>query len=109
MITKKGHLLPQHAHLASHVRSLDERKQKKVLLLGSGRVAQPVVDYLLKRSSDFHVTVASNVLAEAQVLTKNRPNTQASVVDVTDDGQLRQLVSAHDLVVRWVFDLWPCT
>lgn len=73
---------------------------KNVLLLGSGFVAQPVVDSLAA-SGDVNVTVACRTLENAQALAK--PSKSAAVsVDVTDDAQLDSILAKHDLVISLI-------
>lgn len=60
VICANGQLTEPHKNLSallpSALGSAQRKEKKKVLLLGSGFVAAPVVDYLL-RFSDVHVTV----------------------------------------------------
>ncbi|KRX05360.1 hypothetical protein PPERSA_00661 [Pseudocohnilembus persalinus] len=58
-------------------------QQKKILLLGSGLMAQTVVDFLSKRSDNF-IMIASNILKDAQALANGRKNCSACEVDVTN-------------------------
>lgn len=75
---------------------------KKILLLGSGFVAQPCADYILRRPEN-SLTVASSTLQNAQnfVQQLSRP-AEAASLDVTDSEQLDKLVSAHDLVISLI-------
>lgn len=73
---------------------------KNVLLLGSGFVAQPVVDSLAAEK-DINVTVACRTLSKAQSLAKASSSASASV-DVTDDSQLDSLLEKHDLVISLI-------
>ncbi|KAI8847219.1 Saccharopine dehydrogenase-domain-containing protein [Chytridium lagenaria] len=75
--------------------------RKNVLLLGSGYVAAPLVDYLL-RSKDNHITIASNSLDEARKLSQNRSTTTVQPLDVSDHSSLSSLVSSSDIVVSFV-------
>ena len=81
--------------------------RKKILVLGSGFVAGPLVEYLHRRAENF-ITVASAVPAEAERLV--RPFAPASGLEtdarvtslelnVGDTARVRQLISRHDLVV----------
>lgn len=45
----------------------------KVLLVGSGLMTPPLIDYLMS-FNDTHLTVASNMLKEAQALCKKYPS-----------------------------------
>ncbi|KAI9351101.1 Saccharopine dehydrogenase-domain-containing protein [Zopfochytrium polystomum] len=74
---------------------------QKILLLGSGYVSAPLVDYLL-RSSSKSVTIASNAQEEARRLSNGRPNAPVTSLDVNDAASMRKLVESHDIVVSFV-------
>jgi len=58
--------------------------QHKVLLVGSGMMTPPLLDYLVK-FGDTHITVASNILADAQkVATRHPAHISAIYLDVFD-------------------------
>lgn len=78
---------------------------KNILILGSGMVSRPGLHYLLEQGH-FLVTVASNILEEAQALVKDFDNGTAVYLDVKDTGELEKLVESHDIIVSllpWVF------
>ncbi|KAJ1556966.1 hypothetical protein HK405_001246, partial [Cladochytrium tenue] len=77
------------------------RKNRKVLLLGSGFVAAPLVDYLLRTEGN-GVTIASNVHDEAARLSRGRAAAPVVPLDVHDAAALSRLVRAHDAVVSFV-------
>ncbi|KAG5458902.1 MAG: Saccharopine dehydrogenase-domain-containing protein, partial [Olpidium bornovanus] len=77
------------------------RESKRVLLLGSGMVAGPLVDYLL-RIEDVHVVIASNDRSEATSLAKDRDRTEVVNLDVANAAMVSQLVSRADVVVSLV-------
>jgi len=70
---------------------------KKVLILGSGMVAQPIVSYLLDKG--FAITVASLDIERAKALLKNHPRGQAIDWTTDDTEVLNRMVSEHDLTV----------
>lgn len=73
---------------------------KKILLLGSGFVAQPVID-TLSATPGYEVTVACRTLANAEKLAK--PSGSAAIsLDVTDDNALDTVLSKHDLVISLI-------
>ena len=47
--------------------------QHKVLLIGSGLMTPPLVDYLVS-FKDTHITVASNILEDAKRVASRHPN-----------------------------------
>lgn len=70
---------------------------KKVLILGAGMVAKPIVQYLLKEK--FHVTVATRTKSKADAMTKGYSNSRAIAWTVDDDKTLDSLIAEHDLTV----------
>ena len=56
---------------------------KKVLLLGSGRMTHSLVDYLTKRQHS--ITIASNLLQEAEALAASYPNCTAVILNLTQE------------------------
>jgi len=70
---------------------------KKVLILGAGMVAKPIVQYLLKE--DFHVTVATRTRSKADLMIKGFSNGEAIAWTVDDDVTLDKLIAEHDLTV----------
>jgi saccharopine dehydrogenase (NADP+, L-glutamate forming) len=70
----------------------------RVLILGAGLVAGPMVRYLLEQP-DFRVTVASRTVSKAQALVGGHPHGQALALNVQDDDALEAVVRDADLVV----------
>ena len=75
--------------------------EKKVLLLGSGFVARPAAEYII-RSSLNKLTIACRTLASAQALASGLPRTSAVSLDVNNTEELEKAVAAHDLVVSLI-------
>lgn len=73
---------------------------KNVLLLGSGFVAQPVVD-TLSADPNINVTVACRTLANAEALAKDS-GSKAISLDVTNDQELDSVLSQNDLVISLI-------
>lgn len=74
---------------------------KRVLILGSGYVVPPVIDYLTKQSG-VSITVGTNTPDEAE-RTLKRTHGDISIVglDVTaDHNTLKSLIGASDVVIR---------
>jgi saccharopine dehydrogenase (NADP+, L-glutamate forming) len=69
----------------------------KILILGAGLVAKPIVQYLLKKN--FQVTVASNTPDRAEAMIKNHPDGSSVFWEATDESALDRLVAEHDLTV----------
>ncbi|MFQ6033358.1 MAG: saccharopine dehydrogenase C-terminal domain-containing protein [Candidatus Bipolaricaulia bacterium] len=70
---------------------------KRVLVLGAGLVARPLVQYLLDQG--FHVRVASRTLSKAEGLIGGHPQGEARRLDVTDTATLDKLVEEADLAI----------
>ena len=70
----------------------------RVLVLGAGLVAGPLVRYLLNVEG-FHVTVASRTVMKAQRLIGGAPNGTALSLDVSDESALEVLIAGHDLSI----------
>lgn len=105
IITSNGVLTPKF----EYIEKLRERREKaqimkktgmkRVLLLGSGYVSGPVVEYLT-RNEKTQVTVASALLKQAEELAAKYPNTIPITLDVSSqEGHLDSLVKDHDLVI----------
>lgn len=71
---------------------------KKVLVLGAGLVAGPLVRYLLT-VDEFTVTVASRTVEKAQALTGGASNGIALSLNVKDESALEALIADHDLSI----------
>ncbi|TPX69014.1 hypothetical protein SpCBS45565_g02736 [Spizellomyces sp. 'palustris'] len=103
--TSEGKLAPARTKLydvlAKHGQGIKVKANQRVLLLGSGFVSAPLVDYLL-RAPNRSVTIASNMPKEAKELSKNRTNAPITGLNVADKDALSELVSQHDLVVSFV-------
>ncbi len=70
----------------------------KVLILGAGLVAGPMVRYLLDKPK-IQVTVASRTVSKAQALVGDHPQGTALAINVKDESALSDLVQQHDLTV----------
>jgi saccharopine dehydrogenase-like NADP-dependent oxidoreductase len=84
---------------------MEKQPTKKILVLGSGLVSRPGVNYLLNQKH-LHVTVASNELDVARSLVKGYDNGGALYLDVHNVDGLSALIKLHDIVVSllpWVF------
>ena len=71
---------------------------KRVLVLGAGLVAGPLVRYLLDVEG-FHVTVASRTVEKAERLIGRTSNGTALSLDVKDERTLDALIAEHDLSI----------
>ncbi|KAI8976457.1 saccharopine dehydrogenase [Pilobolus umbonatus] len=75
--------------------------QKNILLLGSGFVAAPCVEYLVRKPEN-KVTIASRRIANAQALSKSFPGTVATSCDITDEKAIEALVAKNDVIISLI-------
>ena len=68
-----------------------------ILVLGSGFVAAPLVSWLSRHG--YPVTVASNVLADAQAITASLPSATATTLDASNEAATSDLVRCSALTV----------
>ncbi|GAB4364082.1 MAG: saccharopine dehydrogenase C-terminal domain-containing protein [Calditrichia bacterium] len=71
---------------------------KKVLILGAGLVAKPMVNYLLN-THKIEVIIASRTLAKAEKLIGDRLHGKAFQLIVDDDSALENAVQNSDIVI----------
>jgi len=71
--------------------------EKKVLILGAGLVAQPIVRYLLEQG--VKVTVASNTPDRAELMIAGHKNGSNINWSVEDKPSLDKMIQEHDIVV----------
>lgn len=69
----------------------------KILILGAGLVAKPIIQYLLKQN--FLVTVASNTPERAEQMINKHPGGSSVFWEAEDENALDRLVESHDLTV----------
>ncbi len=70
---------------------------KNILILGSGLVARPIIQYLL--SKDYHVTVASNTPDRSDAMIAGNLNGTSVFWDAGDEDSLDLMITSHDIVV----------
>jgi len=73
----------------------------KVLILGAGLVAKPLVRYLLDQP-DFKGEVASRTVSKAVKLIDNHPDGEAKELNLKDEEGLKKEVADSDLVISMV-------
>ncbi|NOX89572.1 MAG: NAD(P)H-binding protein [Calditrichaeota bacterium] len=79
----------------------------KVLVLGAGLVARPLVRYLLEKA-DVQLKVASRTVSKAEKLIDNHPKGSAQQLDVQDHDALRKVIEEADVVISllpWIHHL----
>ncbi len=70
---------------------------KKILILGSGLVAKPIIQYLL--SKDFQVTVASNTTDRSDMMIAGNEHGVSVYWDAADEKALGGMIADHDITV----------
>jgi saccharopine dehydrogenase-like NADP-dependent oxidoreductase len=75
----------------------DKVKMKKVLILGAGLVAKPIVNYLLENKIE--VLIASPMKARADGMIGGNPLGSSADWSMDDPNTLERMVSEHDITV----------
>jgi saccharopine dehydrogenase-like NADP-dependent oxidoreductase len=73
---------------------------KRVLVLGAGLVAKPLVRYLLDKG--YQVIMASRTVSKAENMIAGHPNGKAFALNMQDEGQMAQFIKDCDLAVSLV-------
>jgi saccharopine dehydrogenase-like NADP-dependent oxidoreductase len=73
-------------------------KMNKILVLGAGLVARPLVQYLLD-IPDVKLKVASRTLSKADKLINNHPKGVAQQLNVDNDSELLKVISEADIII----------
>jgi saccharopine dehydrogenase (NADP+, L-glutamate forming) len=77
-----------------------EEIMKKVLVLGAGLVAKPLVRYLLDRK--YQVVMASRTVGKAETMIAGHPNGKAFALNMQDEAQMAGFIKECDLAVSLV-------
>lgn len=74
---------------------------EKILVLGAGRSANSLINYLLDHAEarDWQITVADYALQLAEDKVKGHASGQAVALDITDDHERQGLINDHDMIV----------
>ncbi|XP_074683699.1 alpha-aminoadipic semialdehyde synthase, mitochondrial isoform X3 [Strix aluco] len=98
-LTAKYEYIQKLRESREYAQSLKMGNKKRVLLLGSGYVSGPVLEYLT-RDSDVDITVASVMKEQLEQLMKKYRNVTSVHMDVIKhEEKLSSLVKKHDLVI----------
>jgi len=78
------------------------KAKHNVLLIGSGMMTPPLIDYLMG-FGDTHITVASNLIKDAERLCIKYPKSMsASFLDVMDENSVKSVIKGHSLVISFI-------
>jgi saccharopine dehydrogenase-like NADP-dependent oxidoreductase len=83
---------------------MESNKTKQILILGSGMMVEPLIDYLL-RSPDNRITIGTNMISSAQMIIEKKNNTKLNAQEldvVQDESTLRALIRKSNLVVSYI-------
>ncbi len=74
---------------------------RTILIIGAGRSASSLIQYLLNKSEaeNLHLIIGDLSLASAQNKTNNHPNATAIVLDVFDQNQRKDAIQKVDIVI----------
>uniref|UniRef100_UPI004049FFD7 saccharopine dehydrogenase family protein n=1 Tax=Flavobacterium sp. TaxID=239 RepID=UPI004049FFD7 len=74
---------------------------RKILIIGAGRSASSLIQYLIEKSSseNIHITIADISLDLAQQKAKNQPNTSAIELDIQNETNRQEAIKNIDLVI----------
>ncbi|EPZ32733.1 Alanine dehydrogenase/PNT, NAD(H)-binding domain-containing protein [Rozella allomycis CSF55] len=101
-ITRNGQLVDSHKHLQNRMNKvLKSETKKKILVLGSGYVSGPLIDYL-HRNEKYEIILSSNSQEEANKIANNRPRIVVKNLNVEDRHDLLNQVSQADVVVSLI-------
>ncbi|GAF01535.1 saccharopine dehydrogenase C-terminal domain-containing protein [Saccharicrinis fermentans] len=76
---------------------VDMNNNNQILILGAGKVAAPLVKYLLRKK--YKITVASELLYQAELIIENNPQGTAVEWHSDDINKLHTLVKQHLVIV----------
>lgn len=91
---------PKFGRAALAIQAVNKPK-KKILLLGSGFVARPCAEYVVRDPSN-ELTVACRTLEKAQALIEGLPSSSAISLDVNSTADLEAAVAEYDLVISLI-------
>ncbi|NWU95562.1 AASS protein, partial [Upupa epops] len=98
-LTAKYQYIQKLRESREHAQLLKMGNKKRVLVLGSGYVSGPVLEYL-SRDSNINITIASVMKEQLEEIKEKYSNITAVHMDVIkEEKELSSLVKKHDLVI----------
>ncbi|HRN45855.1 MAG TPA: saccharopine dehydrogenase NADP-binding domain-containing protein, partial [Flavobacterium sp.] len=74
---------------------------RTILIIGAGRSASSLIQYLLNKSvkENLHLVIGDLSLNLAQKKTNNHPNATAIALDIFDEDQRKKAIQIADIVI----------
>lgn len=84
-----------------HLRPTTNKRMRKILIIGAGRSASSLIQYLLHKSTaeQLHLTIGDLSLELAQRKTNNHPNATAIALDIHNVSQRQAEIQKADIVI----------
>jgi len=104
VITHQKKLAPSYEYIATlRAQSERARRSNRILILGSGYVVAPIVDYLARFPRNY-ITIGSIDSYRSELLSRGRMNVDTKMIDVlsSQPEALAKLIYSHDIVISLV-------
>lgn len=84
-----------------HLLPTTNKRMRQILIIGAGRSASSLIQYLLNKSNEenLHLTIGDLSLELAQRKTNNHPNATAIALDINNEAQRQAEIQKADIVI----------
>lgn len=84
-----------------HLLPTTNKRMRQILIIGAGRSASSLIQYLLNKSNEenIHLTIGDLSLELAQRKTNNHPNATAIALDINNEAQRQAEIQKADIVI----------
>lgn len=84
-----------------HLLPTTKKHMRQILIIGAGRSASSLIQYLLNKSNEenVHLTIGDLSLELAQRKTNNHPNATAIALDINNEAQRQAEIQKADIVI----------
>jgi len=84
-----------------HLLPTTNKRMRQILIIGAGRSASSLIQYLLNKSNEenLHLTIGDLSLELAQRKTNNHPNATAIALDINNEVQRQAEIQKADIVI----------
>ena len=88
-------------HFITFAKSIYQFKMRKILIIGAGRSASSLIQYLLEKSEieNLHITIADLSLELAQNKTNNHKNATPIALNIFDETQRKSEIQKADIII----------